>query len=204
MSGRGASRAATTSRHGDRTQEIRNAALELFAIKGYQATTMSHIAEAVGIRAPSIYNHVGSKEELLREIIMGTLRALSEGFDEAAASSTNPAIQVSRAFMAHVRFHARHKYEAFVGTRETRNLEPDAMAEVLAESASYERKFRELIALGVESGDFKVASVHLASCALIDMGIGVSAWYDEERSTGEDTLVFHYGEWAMRLLGYEE
>lgn len=185
----------------DRTDEIRQVALRLFATQGYQATTMADIASEVGIRAPSIYNHVGSKNQLLREIIIGTLESLTAGFDEAVRSSQSPAVQLRRAFEAHVRFHARHKFEAFIGTRETRNLDSASLAQVLERSSSYERRFRDLIRAGIETGVFNVASVHLASCALIDMGIGVAAWYEEDRSTGEDALVFHYGEWAMRLLG---
>ncbi|RNL62460.1 TetR/AcrR family transcriptional regulator [Nocardioides marmoriginsengisoli] len=201
MSGRGSVGAKAAPRGADRTDEIRAVALRLFATNGYQATTMAHIADELGIRAPSIYNHVGSKNQLLREIIVRTLDSLTEGFDEAIRSSQSPTIRLRRAFEAHVRFHARHKYEAFIGTRETRSLDPEALAEVLERSSSYERRFRELIREGVDAGEFNVASVHLASCALIDMGIGVAAWYEEDRSTGEDGLVFHYGEWAMRLLG---
>jgi AcrR family transcriptional regulator len=195
--------AAAPPKAADRIDEIRDAALRLFATNGYQATTMADIAEAIGIRAPSIYNHVGSKHELLREIILATLEALSAGLREAVASTESPVLRLRRAFEAHVRFHARHKFEALVGTRETRNLEPAALSEVIGRSAAYERGFRDLIRAGIESGDFNVASAHLASCSLLDMGIGVCAWYEQDKSTGEDALVFNYGEWALRLLGYK-
>ncbi|MGW0476959.1 helix-turn-helix domain-containing protein [Streptomyces coeruleorubidus] len=53
--------------------EIRNAALVLFAERGYAATTMADIGEAVGMRGPSLYKHVGSKQELLTQIMTGTM-----------------------------------------------------------------------------------------------------------------------------------
>lgn len=196
--------AAAPAKSADRMGEIRAAALRLFATNGYQATTMADIAQAVGIRAPSIYNHVGSKQELLREIILETLSALTAGLRGAVASTDSPVLRLRRAFEAHVRFHARHKYEALVGTRETRNLENKALEEVMGHSAAYERGFRDLINAGIQSGDFHVGSAHLASCSLLDMGIGVCSWYEEDKSTGEDALVFHYGGWALRLLGYKE
>lgn len=195
--------AAVPARVADRIDEIREAALRLFATNGYQATTMADIAEAVGIRAPSIYNHVGSKHELLREIILATLDDLSSGLHEAVSSTESPVLRLRRAFESHVRFHARHKFQALVGTRETRNLESSALSEVVGRSAAYERGFRDLIRAGIDSGDFNVASAHLASCSLLDMGIGVCAWFEEDKSTGEDALVYHYGEWALRLLGYK-
>ena len=40
----------------------------LFKKKGYSATSMRELAESVGVEAPSLYNHIGSKSELLQAI----------------------------------------------------------------------------------------------------------------------------------------
>ena len=44
-------------RDNNRKQEIAEKALELFSIYGYEATSLSMIAEAVGIRKASLFNH---------------------------------------------------------------------------------------------------------------------------------------------------
>ena len=42
---------------GNTKQEILNAALDLFSVQGFEATSISQIANAVGIRKASLYSH---------------------------------------------------------------------------------------------------------------------------------------------------
>lgn len=53
---------------GNTKQEILNAALDLFSTKGYEATSVSQIVEAVGIRKASLYSHFASKHEILEAL----------------------------------------------------------------------------------------------------------------------------------------
>lgn len=53
---------------GSRKEEILLAALELAAQKGLGNVSVSMIAEKVGIRKASLYNHFASKEELIKEM----------------------------------------------------------------------------------------------------------------------------------------
>jgi AcrR family transcriptional regulator len=53
----------------DNKQLIKDVALDLFGQKGYEDTSLTEIATAVGIKKPSIYNHFRSKEDLFIEVI---------------------------------------------------------------------------------------------------------------------------------------
>ena len=53
---------------GNTKQEILAAALDLFSTQGFEATSMQQIAEAVGIRKPSLYSHFAGKQEILDEL----------------------------------------------------------------------------------------------------------------------------------------
>lgn len=53
----------------DSRQQILDAALVLFAQKGYATTTIREIVDAVGIKAPSLYYYFGSKEGLYMELL---------------------------------------------------------------------------------------------------------------------------------------
>lgn len=182
---------------------IREAALRLFAERGYPATTMADIGAAVGIRGPSLYKHVPSKQHLLAEVMVGTMHDLLAGFDRAVASADDLVDQFRRAVEAHVRFHARRRLEAYVGTREIRSLEQPNRDRVVALRSRYESGFRDLIDKGVQDGLFRTRSPKLASYAVLDMGMGISVWYRDDGEFSEDELVYTYADQALRLVGYE-
>ena len=50
-------------------ERILDAAEDLFARKGYTATSMGEVASAVGIRSPSLYNHFRNKEALYQAVL---------------------------------------------------------------------------------------------------------------------------------------
>lgn len=62
-------KAIKNSLESESRQQILDAALGLFAQKGYAATTIREIVDAVGITAPSLYYYFGSKEGLYMELM---------------------------------------------------------------------------------------------------------------------------------------
>ena len=50
-------------------ERILAAALELFSTQGFEATSVSQIADEVGIRKASMYSHFTSKQEILEALI---------------------------------------------------------------------------------------------------------------------------------------
>ena len=56
----------------DTRQRILDKALELFAARGYDSVSVGEIAAAVGIRAPSLYNHFPGKQAIFDAIVRST------------------------------------------------------------------------------------------------------------------------------------
>ena len=53
-------------------QKILDKALELFSNQGYDSVSVGEIAKAVGIKAPSLYNHFPSKQAIFEAIVEST------------------------------------------------------------------------------------------------------------------------------------
>ena len=58
---------------GNTKKEILEAALELFSVQGFEATSISQIASAVGIRKASLYSHFESKQAILDALVKEVL-----------------------------------------------------------------------------------------------------------------------------------
>lgn len=75
---------------GNTKQVILAAALDLFSTQGFEATSMQQIAEAVGIRKPSLYSHFAGKQEILDELVRTTIEQYEKHSLFAQANWDNP------------------------------------------------------------------------------------------------------------------
>lgn len=181
-------------------EAIRVAALQLFAARGYRSTTMADIGSALGIRGPSLYKHVQSKQALLADIMIGTMTTLIANQNAARRGSGDIVVQVRRMVEAHVRFHAANREQAFVGNREIDNLDMPHRDKVLRLRRAYEDGLRRAITDGVEAGAFAVERPRLASYAVLDMGIGVATWFRPDGPHSADQIAYDYADFAIALF----
>lgn len=180
---------------------IREAAIVLFAQRGYAATTMKAIAQEVGVGAPAIYNHVESKQTLLREIVWGTIEQLIDNAHAAIDSTDDVVEQLYRVVCGHVAFHAERHLETAIGNNEIASLEEPARTRQIVYREKYVEIFERLIKRGVLLGRFTCDSPKLTAFAIMQMGMGVSEWY---RNDGEMTPAATgemYGHFALRVVG---
>ena len=63
---------------GSTKQKILEAALELFSVQSYEATSISQLAKAVGIRKASLYSHFENKQAILDALIQTTLEQYAQ------------------------------------------------------------------------------------------------------------------------------
>jgi AcrR family transcriptional regulator len=69
--------AVSTSRSRGTSERILDAAEDIFAEKGYSATSLGDVADRVGIRSPSLYNHFKNKEALYEAVLERLLKVFS-------------------------------------------------------------------------------------------------------------------------------
>lgn len=80
-------------------EEILEAALDLFSVNGYEATSISQLADAVGIRKASLYSHFVNKQDILDKIVKMVLDGYAEHSIFANANWDNPEFTKDKAGM---------------------------------------------------------------------------------------------------------
>jgi AcrR family transcriptional regulator len=86
-----------------RRQQLFACALELFAHRGYRATTMDDIAEAAGVTKPLLYQHFSSKRALYLELVDSIAHDLLGAIQRALSRAEGPRQQVELGFAAYFR-----------------------------------------------------------------------------------------------------
>ena len=92
-----------------RRRQLLDVALDVFAARGYDGTSMAELAEAAGITKPVLYQHFTSKRELYLELLEDVGRQLQEEVGKATAAAARPHEQVEAGFRAYFRFVAEHR-----------------------------------------------------------------------------------------------
>lgn len=84
-----ASAAARRGRPGYDVEQVVTVATAVFTDRGYDATTMTDLATALGLTKSAVYHHVSGKEELLARALARALDALDAAVAQARASHSS-------------------------------------------------------------------------------------------------------------------
>lgn len=138
-----------------RWDEIVHAAAAIFYEKGYEATSLQDIADAVGLLKGSIYYYIKTKEDLLFELVTRSqatwAEVLVEGEGAASASAADRMRDLARRWIT---LSNRDREWGIVAEREFSRLSPDHLARVIANRKTFSSFVEDIVKQGIAEGDF--------------------------------------------------
>lgn len=182
------------------------AALELFSQNGFNASTMRDLAQFAGIKAPAIYNHFKSKEELLGEALLWAMDDFNEHVLGPANRDAETADLLEGILERHIRYQAENPVIARAFDILTSHNLLQRIGEVAFQRALHERlkhyvgevtRCVSLLAVGTQDPK----DHRIIANAITTMYDQVVRWHPSTSKAGDDYLIAKYWELTKAMLG---
>ena len=183
-----------------RRQQIEDAASALFRERGYAATSVRDIAQALNLQGGSLYAHMASKEDVLWSIVSRAADRFNAEVAPLAASDAPAPYRLREMIRAHVAVVTSAQKDAAVFLHEWRFLSTDRREQMAARRRAYEALFRKAIAEGIETGVFSMVDVRMTAMAVLSALNGIATWYRPEGAQSADEIADSYADLFLQAL----
>jgi AcrR family transcriptional regulator len=180
---------------------LREAGTKLFARQGYSGTNMKDLGVELGVQAPSLYNYVDSKQQILDDIVLGYFSAFQAALSAGLSLADDPLERARRGVEEQSRFKLSHLDAMVVSERDRLHLSEPVAKRV----SEYDDEIRELwsgvVARGVQNGSFSAPRVDIVVEVLVDLAASrqIRSLAAHEGYT-ESKLAYWFGDVAVQLL----
>lgn len=190
------------------TAGILDAAILLFAKRGYEATTMQDVAAKVGMTAPALYYYFDSKQRLLFDVIELNMERFAGNVDVMLASAPGSPAEALRVFVrTHLEFQlekverARIYNAMFLGTGALLDaLSPRQRTEIHKLQTRVRDRLKAILERGVARKEFAVRDVVVTSMGILAMGEFAAAWFEPGGRLAVSEVAEQYAELAIRMV----
>ncbi|MCC1483893.1 TetR/AcrR family transcriptional regulator [Winogradskyella immobilis] len=138
----------------NRKDEILIVAAKLFKEKGYSAVTMRDLATDMHIKAASLYNHIESKQAILKEIILSISEQFTEGMERIIKLDASSIEKLKKVIRLHVKITSRNTNGMASLNNDWMHL-GDQLEYYKKLRYNYEDNFRQIIQNGIDSNEIK-------------------------------------------------
>jgi AcrR family transcriptional regulator len=155
-------------------------AAELFARKGYRATTLDDIAGELGLKKASLYHYIRSKDELLADIYQQIFDRIEAEVAPLVSLDLPAGERLRRMIHAHLTVVTAELPSLSVVFSEESELPADLQRGIRHRKRAHEALFEKVIADGQREGAFRSGSVRLMVLALLGMCNWVYKWLNPD------------------------
>lgn len=173
-------------------ERILEEAAKLFARSGYDGSSISDLAGAIGASKAAIYHYYPTKQDIYDAIILEVLEGLTQTVGRDVAGAEGGVARLRAFMVGHARYFEQH-HAQFV----TMLIGYSGMALSEREDAarlrdSYEKQLRDVIAQGVAEGAFRALDVAATGRAVLSMLNWMVRWYKPGQGDSAESIADGY------------
>lgn len=175
-------------------QELLNRAADLFAGKGYRATTLDELASEFGVTKPALYYYVRNKHEILWLVFQHIMGVYINQAREIARTQAEPTVKLRRLITAHATAVLQNRSYTRIFFRDQSELSPKERRALKDQLKEYEKIFEDAYRQGVAVGAFRELEVHAVINGVLGMCNWLYQWYDPNGPLSADEITRLYGD----------
>jgi len=184
------------ARHnGTKKDAIIQSAAALFRNKGFKASSMRELGEEIGVEAPSLYNHIGSKSELLQDICFKIAHDFTQNLQLVEQSGEPVISKIEQLIRFHIRIMLDQYDEVYVANHEWKHLEEPFLTDFLNQRKFYEKRMTQLVKDGITKKELKNIHPHVAVLTILSAVRGIEFWQRHKNAISakelEENMVDH-------------
>ncbi len=149
--------------------EIIDAAMELFANKGYHETTMSDVVEASNTSKGTVYYYFDNKQELFETMINDVISRLYNSFERIAEKDCSVKDKLKKMMEVHANFYKKNYKLAFSIFMEGKKIDADCKEEIWRWHKKFNSLVENVMENGVEEGLLKDKNLKLMSFSFLGL-----------------------------------
>lgn len=172
----------------DRKKEIIQTAAKLFRRKGYNAVSMRDLAQELGIKAASLYNHISSKQEILALIIINIAESFMVHITEVLPKDTNSIEKLEEIIQMHIEITVQKTDFLACMNNDWMHLDEGNRANYVDMRNNYEAKFREILQEGMAKNELEKRDPEIVLFALLSTLRTLYLWYSKNKEFDESLL----------------
>lgn len=170
-----------TRRSGDIKREVvLETAVTLFNERGFRATSLDDVARQLGVTKPTIYQYVGSKDEILFDCVVRGLEMIRTAAEAATQGHQTGRGKLEAAMHAYALAMTRDFCRCVTRTADT-ELSEESRKEFRRLKRSIDEMMRGMVQAGMDDGSLRAGNARVVTFTLSGALNWIGRWYEPSR-----------------------
>lgn len=155
---------------------ITRKASALFRQKGFSATSMRDIAESIGVEAPSLYNHIESKTEILKDICFRIAKSFTDYLRQAELSSISNLSKIENIIRFHISMMIEEYENVYITDHEWKHLPEPFLNDFKNQRKNYRSRLAAILQRGIDKKEINKLDPYVAVFTVLSALSGIEGW----------------------------
>ena len=183
-------------KNGSKKEVIIHKAATLFRKKGFAATSMRDIAASIGVEAPSLYNHIESKNAILKEVCFRVAQLFMNNLKGVELSPELNLVKIEKIIRFHISMMTEEYESVYISDHEWMHLPEPFLSDFKTQRRNYRSRLAAILQNGIDNKEISVVNPYIAVLTILSAIGGIESW----QRSGKKVDVTSVAETMIRIL----